>query len=568
VTAHLELFEGLSLPLNTATSKLAWFGENGAGKTYGAMKLAELFWDAGIQFVTLDPVGVWPGLRTAADGKPGIPIVVFGGLNGDIPISPHHGATVAETIVGQNVSAVLDVSQFETDYAKAQFASEFAERFFFLKKGNPGAVHVFLEEAQEFVPENPAGGPKSKDTLMANRFQRLWKIGRNFGIGGSLISQRPQEISKKALNLSNAVFAFRMTGPHERSYMAKWFSGHGAEVDLPKIKTGRPYVWSAHWLETCGELTVLPKRTFDISATPEVGQANVARVLASVDVQALRQSMQEAAEEAESNDVDSLRAKIERLKAAASGQSFAEEVKARQAAEAHRDELVRRLHEIGKLAAQNAKQIARLCEVLDSVTPVTVEAVQASPPSAPVQTAEAKASVPQRNGSVLPKPHQRVLDAVNWWGQMGVYPVSRLQVAFIAGYAPNTGNFNNILSKLKSEDLVDYPAAGCVCITIKGNEASTCGVIDKGEDAAEALRSAMRAKLTGPQWRVLEPVLSAYPDAVSAADVARRAGYAPNTGNFNNIRGQLKSLGLVRYPKSGTMVATDVLFPNNVRLPA
>jgi len=63
----LHLAEGLSLPLDVVTEKLCWLGRTGSGKTYGAMKLAELMLEAGAQVGVLDPVGVWRALRVPAE---------------------------------------------------------------------------------------------------------------------------------------------------------------------------------------------------------------------------------------------------------------------------------------------------------------------------------------------------------------------------------------------------------------------------------------------------------------------------------------------------------------------
>lgn len=80
----LTLADHLKLPLDVVTEKLAWLGRTGSGKTYGAMKLAELMLDAGAQIGALDPVGVWRGLRVpATKGGPSYDVVVFGGLYGD-----------------------------------------------------------------------------------------------------------------------------------------------------------------------------------------------------------------------------------------------------------------------------------------------------------------------------------------------------------------------------------------------------------------------------------------------------------------------------------------------------
>lgn len=50
----LKISDRLDLPTNAVTQTIGWLGRKGSGKTYGATKLAELFHDAGAQFVALD----------------------------------------------------------------------------------------------------------------------------------------------------------------------------------------------------------------------------------------------------------------------------------------------------------------------------------------------------------------------------------------------------------------------------------------------------------------------------------------------------------------------------------
>src|SRR5437867_6742954 len=100
VVAKLHLAKNLALPLDAITQKFAFLGRSGAGKTYGAGKFVEELLDAGAQVLILDPVGNWYGLRLAADGKsPGIPIPIFGGDRGDIPLLHTGGALVADLVV-------------------------------------------------------------------------------------------------------------------------------------------------------------------------------------------------------------------------------------------------------------------------------------------------------------------------------------------------------------------------------------------------------------------------------------------------------------------------------------
>ena len=284
-----------------------------SGKTYAATKLAEELLAAGAQIVALDPVGVWYGLRIASDGKsPGIQIPVFGGLHGDVPIEPTGGALMADLIVDRGISLVIDVSQFETDAAKARFATDFAARFFFRKKAKPSPVMVFLEEAQEFIPEHP----QRDEALMLNRFTRLTKLGRNFGIGLAMISQRPQEVNKKCLNLTECMFAFQMTGPHERKTIRSWVEEKGGDLDivdaLPKFKVGEAHVWSPQWLQISKTVHVSKKTTFNSSSTPVFGSAKRTepKPLNDADMEALKTRMAETIERAKAEDPRELRRTI------------------------------------------------------------------------------------------------------------------------------------------------------------------------------------------------------------------------------------------------------------------
>lgn len=324
----LKLGAGLDLPRNTATQKLAFIGTTGSGKTYGASKLAEQFWHDGAQFVVLDPVGVWYGLRIGKSGKSpsNIDIPVLGGLHGDIPLEPESGALIADLVVDKNISVILDVSQFESDPQKARFAAAFAERFFFRKKSSPSAVHLFIEECQEFVPQNPQRGEEK----MLHEFVRMQKLGRNFGIGSSYITQRPQEVNKKALNMAQTLFVFRTTGTHERKAIEQWIQDKSLDQnianDLPKLETGTCHVWSPEFLKISETVKILEKETFNASATPEVGKKARTLRLKDIDIPALHQSMKATIEKAKADDPVLLKKRITQLEADLKKQKPAAEV--------------------------------------------------------------------------------------------------------------------------------------------------------------------------------------------------------------------------------------------------
>jgi hypothetical protein len=321
-TTALKLAEDLpSLPIDAVTQKFAWLGTSGSGKTYGSTKLAELMLNIGAQIVVLDPVGVWYGLRL---GGPGYKIAVFGGLHGDLPIDDSYGTRLADLIVDKNISAILDVSQFESDEERDRFATDFMTRFFFRKKELRSAVHIFVEECQEFVPQEMV------NKRMVAAFNRLIKIGRNFGIGVSLVSQRPQEVNKKVLNLCETLFAFRTVGRLDRAQIEGWVSskGYAENLDemLPTLQTGSPHVWSPSWLGVSKVVRILPKVTRDVSETPKVGVAPTGHEsLPPINLEDLRASLKELEPEAP-EDVDedlspaTYRARIRKLLAQAHSQ--------------------------------------------------------------------------------------------------------------------------------------------------------------------------------------------------------------------------------------------------------
>lgn len=585
----LRIADGLSLPIDAVTEKFGWLGRTGSGKTYGAMKLAELMLDAGAQIGAIDPIGVWRSLRVPAT-KDGISyeVVVFGGLYGDLPLEPTEAAghLVADLVCDRGLSFVLDVSQFIPS-EQQRFVRAFADRFFHRKKAAPSAVHLFMEECQEFIPENPSG----EEAKTLGVMQRLWKLGRNFGIGGSLISQRPQEIAKKALNMSGTLFVFQMTGPQERKAVRAWVADHGVATDiesvLQKLDIGEPHVESPMFLEVSKTVRILPRVTADVSSTPKVGASTAARrPLTPIDVEKLKTSMAATIEKAKAEDPRELRKQIAELKKQLSipnRQSPTPKVEAKtvekfvlkdgQLARAEKllasietlmgrvdttelnyltnrklayDKVSSDLTSVANEIAGATRQThtpATMTQRVDRQVPVSPQARRVAP--APATSRPARlVSAPSAEG--LTEPGQRILNALAWWQAAGVTQPMRHQVAFVAGYSVN-GHFNNTLGNLRTSALVDYPAGGAVSLTDAGaRQAVHPGVAPTREDLISRVTNVLRSE---PQRRLFTAVVDA--DApLTREDLAARVGYTVN-GHFNNTLGSLRSLGVIEYPAGG-----------------
>ena len=616
----LKLAEGLSLPVDAVTQKLAWLGVTGSGKTYGASKLAELLWHAGAQFLVLDPVGVWYGLRLAKDGKTPshLTVPIFGGLHGDVPLEPTAGALIANLVVDKTLSAVIDVSQFESDADKARFARDFADRFFFRKKAAPSAVHVFLEECQEFVPQNPQKG----EERMLHAFVRLQKLGRNFGIGSSYVSQRPQEVNKKALNMAQTLFVFRTTGTHERTAIEKWIEDKALDEsianDLPKIPTGQCHVWSPEFLKISETVHILGKETFNASATPEVGAKATTRELAPIDLARVRSEMAATIEKAKAEDPRELRKQIAELKKelaagikniperhkkdstkpvltetdrkllervvkvleddrslfSARLQLTQEELQNRlnQTAEKFREQLGSAIgkHLSGVRDTFESKGVQKILAKLAAVGPQTSSDQPSirqplnkpSHRSTPAQVVSGRPRPPQAssNGASsdgLTPAKQRILNGLAFLSGIGVPTADKTQLALIVGVSPSSGAYFNNLGALRSAGFIDYPSGGTVGLTSEGAAlASTDGV----PSTTDELHAAIRARVPPAKWRILDALIALYPNPISKDDLAERIQVQPTSGAYFNNLGSLRSLGLITYPQPGTVAAQPVLF--------
>jgi acetolactate synthase small subunit len=591
----LRLADKLSLPIDAVTQKFAFLGRTGSGKTYGAGKLAELFLDAGAQIVVLDGIGVWYGLRLKADGKSkGFSIPVFGGEQGDVPLEPQAGRLIAKLIVEEGFSAVLDVSNFRKHERKT-FVTDFAEELFHRKKTKRSALHFFCEESQMFIPER-----SGKDgARMLGAFEDLIKLGRNYGIGASLISQRPQAVNKEVLNQTEVLLAFQMTGIHERKAIAAWISekgigGEKLEDLLPALKVGDAKVWSPQWLQFSDTVHIAPKTTYDASSTPTVGAAIVqTKELSPVDVEKIKTSMADVVKRAESIDPKKLQAEITRL-------TRELDAKLKTVADVATKEVIKEVPVIPaeaiegltkEISAFRADYNARLDTIAQGFANLNgskyVERIETSinkmvgalkipvapitrdkPTRKPTHTLQHRSETTSNLkshavGTVeISRPQQKLLDTLKLFESFGVTEVKRSNLAAFAGVSPRSSGFEKNLSTLRNHEsgsLVDYLPGSQVALTDLGrsiaNEPET-------RFAANAdILDAWCRHISNPQELLLRILFSIYPDSVYRDELAGRAGVSPLSSGFEKNLGTMRSLGLIDYGLNKTVVATDLLFP-------
>jgi hypothetical protein len=589
---EIKLASNLKVPINIMTQRIAAVGGNGSGKSYFVMKMLEELLYHGAWTIILDPVGIHYGLRLDAAGKKpsGLNIPIFGGLHGDVILTPESGKLIADLLVDRHLSAVLDVSQF-TDGELTRFSTDFGYQFFLRMKARKQAVLLVLEEAQEFIPQNPQDGEKKKLHI----YSQIAKIGRNFGIGIMMVTPRPQDIAKKVFNLTQNMFAFQMTGLSERKTMKDWCDYVQMDYDLskllPTLDVGHPFVASPRFLKFMDVVHILPKKTFDSSSTPDFEDTIETVELSPIDISALQESMKGLIERQKENDPAELKNKIARLErelrarpAQVQTETKIERVEVPVLSDEQYDAIMKSLADL-RAYAVDIKVVAATIEsyplhlgeqleLLRSATekysarPIqigidpargrdrTVKAVvRESAPKLIGRSPIAMARDSLRTIDAVTGPMQKILDAIAWFESIGIDAPKQVAVAFLAGYTYGGGAFNNPRGALRSAGLVEY-AGESIRFTDDGRAVANH---PSAPLTVEEMQVHVLDILPGPHQKILRVLLEKYPNPITKDECAALAGYAPG-GAFNNPLGRLRSMGLVNYPQPGYVAADPLLF--------
>lgn len=564
----MQIAPNLTLPIDAATGTFAILATKGAGKSNAAVVTAEEMYDAGVPWVAIDPKGDWWGLRSSSDGKgPGLPIIVFGGRHGDLPLEPTAGSLIADLVLEQRITCVLDVSQF-TKADTIRFLLAFGQHLFaHADDSEVEPIHLFLEEAHEYLPQSVSsridGGDIGK---LVNVWQRIVKQGRFKGLGVTMISQRSSVLNKDVLELIDTLIVLRTIGPRSRKSIAEWV--HDQDVDdgllasLPNLKDGEAWVWSPGELKIIERIRFRRRRTFDSGATPKVGQVRrTPTTIADVDLAALKEAMSETIERAKADDPKELRKQIAALRR--EQQPLRDQVAALEATVGTLEERYTEAKELADLPTIDPEEVAALrldlAGAVDRLVafgerlalpdprperpaPARAPAPPAARPT-PTKAAPTKAApappparaVTTEGDGNLPGPQRKLLTVLATYG-----PRTKVQLALLAGYSANGGGFNNPLGALRSSGYVER--GDPITITDAGLDA--LGAYDPLPTGPELLDHWL-ASLPGPAAKILAELARRWPDSCSKDELAEATGYSPVGGGFNNPLGKLRTLQLV-----------------------
>src|SRR5258708_762231 len=306
-----KLASKLELPNDAGTQTFLILGKRGSGKTNTAVVLAEEMIKLA-PIVVLDPIDAWWGLKSSFEGdKPGLNIYVFGGRHPDLPLDPHTGELMARLFIEHRISMILSMKGWSIG-ERARFVTDFVT--YLLNHNNRVPVHVFLEEADAFIPQRP----QPDEAKMLGATDRLIRWGRQDGIGATAISQRSAAINKNTTTQAETLIAHRTIGPQDRDAIEEWIKFHGTKEDrdkilseLPHLHNGEAYVWSPEWLKLLERIFIRRRRTFDSAATPKVGEKIITpKTLSSVDLKKISGQLQSVIDHAKQDDPKELKKEL------------------------------------------------------------------------------------------------------------------------------------------------------------------------------------------------------------------------------------------------------------------
>lgn len=589
--------EPFPLPTALGTQTSAIVGIRGSGKTVTATVVAEELLGRGHQVVVIDPTDVWWGLKSGADGQEeGYPVVIFGGPHGDLPLKPDMGTAIADFAVEERRPLILSLRHLRKGAQRA-FVTSFAEQLYH-RKGE--AAHrtpllVVIDEASAFVPQRVGGA----DARMVGAIEDLVRRGRAAGLGVTLVDQRPASINKDVLTQLEVLVAHRVTSPQDRKALDEWIRQHDTEghrdrflEQLPSLPQGTAWFWSPA-LDVFERVRVRMRETFDSSRTPKPGEAARAPTAwAAVDLDALRERLADALEEAEQSDPRALRRRIAELEGElrkARAGVEADPAATERAVAAALAPIRRRLAQAAELMGGMDDDLTGLTVLANSLrgyrdslelaigqvlgaddsgpaSPAssTAAAVPAAPRSSTTPSPRTSRTRPERTPSTpagdpdLPAPRRRILAALARFEALGIHHVSRANLAVFSGQSPRSSAYTAHLAALEQAGLVTYPEAGHARLTAAGQAIAPESAPIRSLDE---LHQAWFRYLPDPQVRMLRALIARYPGAYTRDDLATQTGQSPKSSAFAAHVSALAGLGLVWYPAPGEVAATELLFP-------
>lgn len=568
----LTLAPDLILPDNFATEGVIVLGVRGGGKTNTEVVFAEALFDLEIPFVVIDPKPDWWGIQLSGDGTgPGLPIPIFGGRHGNAPLAADMGEAIADLLVDENMSAILDVSQLSKTRELPRFLTAFFNRLVDRHKAEEHVRCVIMEEAHRYIPQVVKGIAAELKEAAAS----ILLEGRSFGLGCLACSQRPARIHNDVLEEVDTAIIHRIgvTATADLKRVREWVRHEdlGPEIgaSLTKLRNGQAWVLSPVALEVIQLVQMNRRRTYDSGATPKVGARahRPAGTLATVDMDAINVALAVSIEKAKEDDPKHLRARIGELEALlAAAPAVAppapapvpvpfvpvEVAQAAELAGVLGGLALDFIAALGK-ATEEAEGIASAADELFTLSGTLQSAVDAAPAPTAVAAVPPAAATPA--SPVAPHPLRGAPAAAR--ARSGAGSVGRAHVALAQvptgltrrtlcariGLAAGKSTIRNALSALRKNGWIDE--RGDLIVLTDAGRAALPDDYEPLPTGAELLAHWRGEIGGGAAGAVFEVLLGALPERLARDTVAGLAGLDPAKSTIRNAYSKLRSFDLV-----------------------
>lgn len=261
------------------TEGFAVIAQRGAGKSNTAGVMEEIFSSMGDQWIAIDPAAAHIGIRNARtkDGRPkgpsGLPVLIVGGEKGDFPLNPKGGKELAQILMETKISCVIDLKNTTTN-DKKHFLTELGSE---LLAKNKTPIHLFLDEADEIIPQQPDN--KEEQEIRAV-WRKVIKRGRSSGLGFTILSQRAAMVDKTSLYQIQNLVVMQLSGAGDLDMIKGWFkhntysNEHMEEIltAMTSLKTGEAFLLSPKVFGGIFRIQVRERVTFHAGRTPKRGE--------------------------------------------------------------------------------------------------------------------------------------------------------------------------------------------------------------------------------------------------------------------------------------------------------
>lgn len=557
---RFELGDGAKCDLEKLVdSRLLIQANSGGGKSWCLRRLLEQT-HGHVQQLVIDPEGEFVSLREKFD------YVYAAKQGGDTAADPRSAKLLAERLLELRVSAILDIYELKA-HQRVDFVRFFLEALVDAKKELWHPALVVVDEAHVYCPQK--GEAESAGAVID-----LCTRGRKRGFCAVLATQRLSKLHKDAAaELNNKLIG--RTGldvDMGRASEELGFTSKEQTRSLRDLKPGSffafgPALASGVTSVTIGSVqTTHPKAGARIDFTPAPPTAAVKAMLPKLaDLPAEAEQRQRSVDDLRKDNAE-LRRQLTMAQRAVPAKAETKVVQSRvevpvvPAADMRRLETAaKRIEEATTVAHNAANQVIARMKDIHTAGQRVAPKIVATPRQVRTESAPVKQRETPPDGT-LSGPEQRILDAIAWCEGIGINEPEQTAVAFLAGYTYGGGAFNNPKGRLNSRDYVRYVGSQKIALTDEGR------ALASPPDSAltsEQLHELVLARLPGPERKILQVLISEWPERLEKSDLAERAGYALG-GAFNNPLGRLRSLGLIDYPERGRARARDLLFLETV----